>query len=137
MQPLTGWMWDTEGLQEERQSHPALPILLVLCWPVSSSCVTALLPSAELLPLGQGPSGALGDAGHFWGPALGLCPLCCLQLWTLGSCLHCVGCVSKSPSRPRNSHRLLLCAFLAQKRLIHSLKQINYFCYLKKKKKSF
>lgn len=49
-------------------------------------------------------------------------------------CLCCISWVSKPPSCPRNSHNLL-CVFLAQKRLIHSLKQINYFCYLEKKKK--
>lgn len=65
--------------------------------------------------------------------AVGFCPLCCPQLRTPGGCLRRLGCEGKHPSRPRNSHNLLLCAFLAQKRLIHSLKQINYFCYLKKK----
>lgn len=111
-----------------------VPAPLGLHWPVSSSRAAAQRRARSLRC-----SGSPRCAGWHWG-VLGsgfgvLPPLRCPQLWTLGGCLCCVGCVSKPPSRPRNNHNLLLCVFLAQKRLIHSLKQINYFCYLEKKKK--
>lgn len=90
------------------------------------------LCSAEPVPsVPAGPLGAEGGTGGFWGAALGFCPSSSPQLYALGGCISCV---SKPPSCPRNSHNLL-CVFLAQKRLIHSLKQINYFCYLEKRKK--
>lgn len=103
-----------------------------------SLCTGSSLPSAlQCWAHSLCPSGSLGGTGWhwgFWGVALGFCPPCSPQLCTLGGCLRCISCVSKPPSCPRNSHNLL-CVFLAQKRLIHSLKQINYFCYLEKKKK--
>lgn len=93
------------------------------CCPTPSS-----LPPLQRVPQVRGVAPG-GSGVRLWGFAPP-------QLWTLGGCLCCVGCVSKPPSRSRNNHNLLLCVFLAQKRLIHSLKQINYFCYLKKEKRN-
>lgn len=88
--------------------------------------------SAEPIPsVPAGPLGTQDGTGGLWGAAVGFFPPLSPQLYILGGCISCV---SKPPSCPRNSHNLL-CVFLAQKRLIHSLKQINYFCYLEKKKK--
>lgn len=117
----------TQGLQEERQSHRALhgPFL-------------ALIPSISTAVLSHSlcPSRSCGGSGWPWGSlgcSSGVLPPRSPQLCPLG-CLCCIRWVSKPPSCPRNNHNLL-CVFLAQKRLIHSLKQINYFCYLEKKKK--
>lgn len=92
-------------------------------------CSAEPIPSVPVVPLR-----AQDGTGGFRGTALGFCPPHSPQLYTLGRCLCSISCVSKPPFCPRNSHNLL-CVFLAQKRLIHSLKQINYFCYLEKKKK--
>lgn len=116
------------GLQEERQSHTALPGSFLVHWPISSSSTAVLSPFSLSQQVPWGHRMALGGSGvQQWG----FSPL---SAHSCTPCLRCISCVSKPPSCPRNSHNLL-CVFLAQKRLIHSVKQINYFCYLEKKKK--
>lgn len=122
-----GWMCHPGAAGGEAKPHsPPWTIPCALAHLFHQHCSAEPIP-----PVPAGPLGAQGSTGGFWGAALGFCPPLSSQLCTLGGCISCV---SKPPSCPRNSHNLL-CVFLAQKRLIHSLKQINYFCYLEKKRK--
>lgn len=125
-----GWMCHPGGCRRRgKATQPSLD---------PSLCTGSSPPSAlQCWAHSPCPSGSLGGTGWHWGllgcGSGGLPPLQPTVVHP-GWLPRCISCVSKPPSCPRNSHNLL-CVLLAQKRLIHSLKQINYFCYLERKKK--
>lgn len=73
--------------------------------------------------------GAAAAAVHGKGLLWGFAPFA--QHSCESCCRHDVGVCNPSSCPGRWLH--LLCAPLAQEGLVHSLKEINYFCYLKKK----